>query len=105
VPGQGNNAYIFPGVGLGVIATGARHVTDEMLAAAAKTLAGEVSREDLDTGCVYPPLIRVRNTSCKIAAAVAEVVFRRGLASIPRPENLPAFVREEMFEPEYERYV
>jgi malate dehydrogenase (oxaloacetate-decarboxylating)(NADP+) len=105
VPGQGNNAYIFPGVGLGVIATGAKHVTDEMLAAAAKVLAGEVSQPDLDAGCVYPPLSRIRETSCRIAAAVAEEVFRSGLASIPRPENLPAFVREEMFEPEYKRYV
>jgi malate dehydrogenase (oxaloacetate-decarboxylating)(NADP+) len=105
VPGQGNNAYIFPGVGLGVIATGARHVTDEMLAAAAKTLAQEVSQEDLDAGCVYPPLAKIRETSCKIAASVAEVVYRQNLASVPRPENLLAFMREEMFEPEYHRYV
>jgi len=105
VPGQGNNAYIFPGVGLGVIATGARHVTDEMLAAAAKTLAQEVSQEDLDAGSVYPPLGKIRETSCKIAASVAEVAYRQDLASVPMPENLFAFMREEMFEPEYRRYV
>jgi len=105
VPGQGNNAYIFPGVGLGVIATGAKHVTDEMLAAAAKTLAQEVSQEDLDNGCVYPPLGKIREISCRIAASVAEVAYRQDLASVPMPENLTAFMREEMFEPEYRRYV
>jgi malate dehydrogenase (oxaloacetate-decarboxylating)(NADP+) len=105
VPGQGNNAYIFPGVGLGVLATGAKHVTDEMLAAAAKTLAQEVSQEDLDAGCVYPPLGKIRETSRKIAAAVAGVAYRQDLATVPMPENLLAFIQEEMFEPEYRRYV
>jgi malate dehydrogenase (oxaloacetate-decarboxylating)(NADP+) len=105
VPGQGNNAYIFPGVGLGVVAVGAKHVTDEMLATAAKTLAQEVSQDDLDAGCVYPSLGKIREISSRIAAAVARVAYRQRLASVPRPENLPAFMREEMFEPEYRRYV
>jgi len=105
VPGQGNNAYIFPGVGLGVIASGARRVTDEMLAAAAETLAREVSREDLESGCVFPPLGRIRELSCLIAAAVAEVAYRQELATVPMPENLLAFIQEEMYEPEYRRYV
>jgi malate dehydrogenase (oxaloacetate-decarboxylating)(NADP+) len=105
IPGQGNNAYIFPGVGLGVISCGATRVTDEMLAAAAKALAHEVSQVDLDTGCVYPPLVRIRETSCVIAAAVAEVAYQQGLATVPEPENLLAFMSEEMFEPEYRRYV
>jgi len=104
-PGQGNNAYIFPGVGLGIIAVGAKHVTDEMLAAAAKTLARDVSQMDLVAGCVYPPLGQIRETSCKIAASVAEVAYRQDLASVPMPENLLAFMREEMFEPEYRPYV
>ncbi len=55
-PAQGNNVYIFPGVGLGVIASGARHITDEMFYVAAKSLAKHVSRADLDHGRVYPPL-------------------------------------------------
>jgi malate dehydrogenase (oxaloacetate-decarboxylating)(NADP+) len=105
VPGQGNNAYIFPGVGLGVIASGARRVTDEMLSAAARTLAHEVSQQDLDTGCVYPPLAKIREISCLIATAVAEIAYAQGIATVPMPENLLAFVREEMFEPEYRRYV
>jgi malate dehydrogenase (oxaloacetate-decarboxylating)(NADP+) len=105
VPGQGNNAYIFPGVGLGVMATRAKHVTDEMLATAAKTLALEVSQEDLDAGCVYPSLGTIREISCRIAASVAKVAYRQGLASVPMPENLSAYMREEMFKPEYHRYV
>src|SRR5512139_1696673 len=56
VPGQCNNAYIFPGVGLGVIASGARRVTDRMFSAAALALADQVSRADLESGCVFPPL-------------------------------------------------
>ena len=105
VPGQGNNAYIFPGVGLGIVASGAERVTDEMLAAAAETLAREVSKEDLDSGCVFPPLGRIRDISCLIAAAVAEVAYEQDIATIPRPEDLLAFMQEEMFEPVYRRYV
>jgi len=105
VPGQGNNAYIFPGIGLGVIASGAKRVTDEMLAAAAKILACEVSREDLESGCVFPPLGRIRELSCLIAAAVAEVAYHQEVATVPMPENLLAFIQEEMYEPEYRRYI
>ncbi|MBU1168873.1 MAG: NAD-dependent malic enzyme [Proteobacteria bacterium] len=100
-PGQGNNAYIFPGVGLGLISCKARHVTNEMFLAAAKTLATEVSDADLKRGSVYPPLKRIRDVSVKIAVAVAEIVFEQGLASIPRPEDLPAFIRSQMYTPVY----
>jgi malate dehydrogenase (oxaloacetate-decarboxylating)(NADP+) len=105
VPGQGNNAYIFPAVGLGVIASGARHVTDEMLMAAAKTLAEDVSPADLKSGCIFPPLAKIRETSVTIAAAVAKVAYRQGLATVPEPEDIVTFVREEVFEPLYPRYV
>ena len=105
VPGQGNNAYIFPGLGLGIISCGLRHVTDEMLTAAAKTLAGQVTADRLETGCVYPPLASIREISARIAAAVAEVGYGQGLASVPEPENLLAFMKEEMYQPDYQRYV
>jgi malate dehydrogenase (oxaloacetate-decarboxylating)(NADP+) len=105
VPGQGNNAYIFPGVGLAIVSCRATQVTDEMLAAAARALAHEVSKNDLDRGCVYPPLAKIREVSVVIAAAVAEVAYRQGLATVPEPENLIRFLREEMFEPEYRQYV
>jgi len=105
VPAQGNNVYIFPGVGLGVIASGARHVIDEMFFAAAKTLAHEVSEEDLAQGSVYPPLSRIREVSTAIAAAVAEVAYQRDLATKPRPDDLAAYIKSLMYEPKYQSYV
>lgn len=101
VPGQGNNAYIFPGVGLGVIASGAKLVTDEMFFVAAKTLAAEVVDEDLAIGRVYPALSSVRHVSLSIACAVAEVAFARGLASVERPADLRAHVAGLVYEPTY----
>jgi malate dehydrogenase (oxaloacetate-decarboxylating)(NADP+) len=103
-PGQGNNAYIFPGVGLGVIAVGAKRVTDEMFAVAAETLAGMVSESDLQDGLIFPPLKRVREVSSKIAAAVARVAYARSLASVPEPANLDAFIRSHMYDPAYSNY-
>jgi malate dehydrogenase (oxaloacetate-decarboxylating)(NADP+) len=105
VPAQGNNVYIFPGVGLGVIACGARHVTDEMFFVAAKALAAEVSEDNLEQGSVYPPLNRIREVSATIAAAVAEVAYHRDLATKSRPEDLSAYIRSLMYEPKYQSYI
>ena len=105
VPAQGNNVYIFPGVGLGVIASGARQVTDEMFFVAAQTLAHEVSADDLEQGRVFPPLARIREVSATIAAAVAEVAYRRGLATKPQPEDIPGYIKSLMYEPKYQSYV
>jgi malate dehydrogenase (oxaloacetate-decarboxylating)(NADP+) len=105
VPRQGNNSYIFPGVGLGVVTVRATRVTDEMFMEAARTLASCVSEEDLAQGSLYPPLNRVRDVSAKIATAVAEVAFRDGLADIERPDDLLGYVRSQMYEPAYASYV
>jgi malate dehydrogenase (oxaloacetate-decarboxylating)(NADP+) len=105
VPAQGNNVYIFPGVGLGVIASGARHVTDEMFFAAAKTLAQAVAPEDLEQGRVYPPLARIREVSAAIAATVAEVAYQQDLATKPKPEDLLSAIKSHMYEPQYQDYV
>jgi malate dehydrogenase (oxaloacetate-decarboxylating)(NADP+) len=105
VPRQGNNSYIFPGVGLGVIAVRSTRVTDEMFMAAARTLAEHVSEADLAQGSLYPPLNRVREVSAYIGAAVAEVAFRNDLAEIERPADLLEFVREQMYDPRYVSYV
>ncbi len=105
VTGQGNNSYIFPGVGLGVVVCGARHVNDEMFFEAAKTLAHLVSDEDLGVGCIYPPLAKIREVSAHIAVAVAEVAYARGLATEPRPTDLLAYVKSKQYQPTYQSYV
>jgi malate dehydrogenase (oxaloacetate-decarboxylating)(NADP+) len=105
VPGQGNNAYIFPGVGLGVIASEAERVTDEMFFVAAKTLAKLVTPEDYAKGRIYPGLDRIREVSAAIAVVVAEVAFRDGLTRMKRPDDLPAYVRAQMYDPTHAEYV
>ncbi len=102
VPGQGNNAYIFPGVGLGVIAIKSKHVTDEMFMAAAKSLAEQVSEDDLAMGRIYPPLQDIRKVSAIIATAVAEVAYKQGLATVPRPADLLGYIKSQMYDPAYE---
>ena len=105
VPRQGNNSYIFPGVGLGAIACGATRVTDEMFLAAAQTLADHVTPADLEQGSLFPPLSNTREVSAHIAVAVAEVAFDRGLASKSRPENMLSLVRAHVYDPHYPAYV
>ena len=104
VPGQGNNAYIFPGVGLGASLARSRRVTDEMFLAAARVLAGLVTDEDLDLGRVYPGLSQIREVSARIAAEVAEIAYREGLAQQEPPEDILADIREQMFQPLYPHY-
>ena len=105
VPGQGNNAYIFPGVGLGVIASEAARVTDEMFFVAAKTLAEHGhgrrpgARPHLSQPHPHP------GSLLAIAVAVAEVTFRRGLTTMNRPADLSAHMKAQMYDPKYEEYV
>jgi malate dehydrogenase (oxaloacetate-decarboxylating)(NADP+) len=105
VPGQGNNAYVFPGVGLGVVAVRARRVSDRMFAAAARALAALVLPEDLAVGRIYPSLARIREVSADIATAVAVVAYEEGLAGLPQPADVAALVKAEMWEPRYRSYV
>jgi len=105
VPRQGNNSYIFPGVGLGVIASGARLVTDEMFMSAAKTLADLVPKSDLDQGSLYPALPRIREVSAHIAAAVAQIAYQHHLAAGPPPNDLLAHAQSHMYDPRYCDYV
>jgi malate dehydrogenase (oxaloacetate-decarboxylating)(NADP+) len=105
VPGQGNNIYIFPGVGLGALASESREVTDTMFLAAARTLASLVEPEDLAVGRVYPALTRIRDVSVRIAAAVAAEAHDAGLARAARPADLLADIQARMFDPVYRDYV
>jgi malate dehydrogenase (oxaloacetate-decarboxylating)(NADP+) len=104
VPGQGNNAYIFPGVGLGVVSTGARRVTDVMFIKAARTLTSLVHEDELAQGRVYPALTRIHEVSHAIAVAVAEEVYAGKLTKRPRPDDLAGYIRSQMFQPEYPDY-
>ena len=105
VPRQGNNSYIFPGVGLGAIASRARHITDDMFMTAAHTLAHLVSEADLEQGSLYPALPRIREVSAHIGTAVANTAFKNGLADRPQPEDVFADVEAQMYNPRYRSYV
>ena len=104
VPGQANNAYIFPGVGFGVLVSGARRVTDAMFAAAARSLSDSASDGQLQAGCLFPRLEDIREVSARIACATAEIAYARGLAQTPKPKDLLAEIRSRMYQPEYPRY-
>ena len=101
VPGQGNNAYIFPGLGLGALQGKLTRVTDEMLITAAETLASCVTDKEISQGCLYPPLHAIRAVSIKIAVAVAETGIAQGFADGPLPANFEDLVRESLYEPYY----
>ena len=104
VPGQGNNAYIFPGVGLGVIVSRARTVTDEMFLAAAHSLANQVSESDLERGRIYPSLTRIRQVSALIARDVAKIAYDEGLTDKEEPDDILADIHEYMYQPVYPHY-
>jgi malate dehydrogenase (oxaloacetate-decarboxylating)(NADP+) len=101
VPRQGNNSYIFPGIGLGAIASRTRRITDDMFMAAAQTLARLVTESDLEQGSLYPALPRIREVSAQIAAAVAGAAYRNRLTDKPKPADVLADVRAQMFDPHY----
>ncbi|WP_305907892.1 NAD-dependent malic enzyme [Methylomarinum sp. Ch1-1] len=100
-PGQGNNAYIFPGIGLGALACQATRISDEMFLKAAEVLADSVADDDLRQGSLYPPLSQLREVSLKIAAAVAEVAYRQGLAKAADRDIRIETIRAMMYDPVY----
>ena len=101
VPGQGNNVYIYPAVGLAVFATEASRVTDEMFLKAAESLAAQVTEQDLAVNLIYPPMANIREASVEVAIRVAELIFDRGLARVPRPADVGEFVRSKVYDPAY----
>jgi malate dehydrogenase (oxaloacetate-decarboxylating)(NADP+) len=100
-PGQGNNAYIFPGLGLGVVLSESTKVTDNMFLAAANALAAQVSDEDLKNGTLYPPLSKIRDVSAKIATAVIIQAGDDNVFVVPQPPNCEQFVKKHMYDPSY----
>jgi malate dehydrogenase (oxaloacetate-decarboxylating)(NADP+) len=98
-PGQGNNAYVFPGIGLGAIACRARTLPDELFLTAARTLAGLVRQNDLDEGALYPPLKEIRQISLAIATSVATRAYAMKLARQRRPKNVRRSIEAAMYRP------
>jgi malic enzyme len=102
--GQGNNAFIFPGVGLGVLLAGATKVTNRMFYAAAQALAGAVSEAELVTGLLYPDVDRLREVSASVAAAVMAQAVNSRLCGEMDATTIRRTVSEGMWEPTYPLY-
>jgi len=100
-PAQGNNAYIFPGIGLGVYASSARLISQSMFLAAAEVLASIVTEQEIATGAIYPTLTRVREVSHAIAVAVCRVAVSEGLTDVELPNDLESYIHSLMYEPNY----
>eukprot|EP00096_Caligus_rogercresseyi_P015382 TRINITY_DN7828_c0_g1_i1.p1 TRINITY_DN7828_c0_g1~~TRINITY_DN7828_c0_g1_i1.p1 ORF type:complete len:584 (+),score=160.73 TRINITY_DN7828_c0_g1_i1:390-2141(+) len=102
-PGQGNNAYIFPGVALGVITVGINHISDRVFLSAAQALSETVTAEDLAVGRVYPSLSKIKETSLKIAHKIAENAYVNDMASFyPKPKDLLQFISEQLYDYDYD---
>jgi malate dehydrogenase (oxaloacetate-decarboxylating)(NADP+) len=101
VPGQGNNVYIFPAMGMAVLATQAKRVTQQMFIVAAKAVAEQVTQEDLNSGLIYPPQSQILDASLHTAAKIATYVFDNNLARVERPKDIEAHVRAMAYKPVY----
>lgn len=103
-PGQGNNSYVFPGVALGVVACGLRHITDKIFLTTAEVIAQQVSDEHLEEGRLYPPLDTIRDVSLKIAEKIVKDAYQEKTATVyPEPPNKEAFVRSQMYSADYDQ--
>jgi malate dehydrogenase (oxaloacetate-decarboxylating)(NADP+) len=101
LPGQANNFYIFPAVGMAIFATQAKRVTDEMFIEAGQTVADQVPADLLKQGLLYPLQSNILETEIQTAARVAKLVFDAGLARVERPADMVSFIREHVYKPEY----
>jgi malate dehydrogenase (oxaloacetate-decarboxylating)(NADP+) len=101
VPGQGNNVYIFPAMGMAVFATEAKRVTEEMFIVAARAVAEQVTEENLSTGLIYPPQSHILDASLHVAERIAGYIFDQGLARVPRPDDVRAMIHARAYRPVY----
>src|SRR5580658_7777814 len=102
LPGQANNFYIFPAVGMATFATQARRITDEMFIEAGQAVADQVSPDLLKQGLLYPLQSNILETEISTAARVAKLVFDAGLARVPRPADIVAYIRGLVYQPTYQ---
>lgn len=98
-PGQGNNAYVFPGIGLGALACRARTIPDALFLTAARALARLVTPDDLEKGCLYPPLKDIRRISLAIAVRVAGAAYALKMARGRKPGDLRRTIAQSMYDP------
>jgi len=105
IPGQGNNVYIFPAIGLAVLATESKRVTQKMFIRAAQAVAEQVSEEQLASGLIYPHQSHIFEASLHAAVRVAELIYDSDLAGVPRPKDVSAQVRSYAYSPVYPSYV
>ncbi len=101
VPGQGNNVYIFPAMGMAVFATEAQRITDDLFILAAAAVADQVTDADLASGLIYPPQGRILETSLRVTERIATGIFELGLARVPRPADVGALIRSRAYRPRY----
>jgi malate dehydrogenase (oxaloacetate-decarboxylating)(NADP+) len=101
VPGQGNNVYIFPAMGMAIFATEAKRVTEEMFIVAARAVAEQVTDQSLSTGLIYPPQSQILKASLHVATRVAEYIFDNNLARVSRPTDIGALIRARAYRPVY----
>jgi len=100
-PGQGNNVFIFPALGLAIFATEAKRVTDEMLITAAEAVAEQVTKNDFENGLIYPKVNDILKVSINVAVKIAAYIFDNNLANVERPKDIKAFLKSKMYKPEY----
>jgi malate dehydrogenase (oxaloacetate-decarboxylating)(NADP+) len=93
--------YVFPAMGMAVYATRAKLITDEMFIAAARAVAEQVTKAELDVGLIYPPQSEILKTELYAAQRVAEVIFKRDLARAPKPSDIGAFIQSQAYRPQY----
>lgn len=105
VPRQGNNSYIFPGIGLGAIVSKAKRITDEMFMGSAFQLAHLVTESDLEQGSLYPALERIQEVSAHIAVGLVKTAYKRNIAGAPQPTDVLEEVKANMYDPRYQSYV
>ncbi|VDO37525.1 unnamed protein product [Brugia timori] len=105
-PGQGNNSYIFPGIGLGVVLFEVRHIDEEIFLIAAREVASSVTEEDISFGCIYPSLCKIREISVAIALEIGKYSYKHGIAGLyPQPENMEQYIRSQIYSVNYDELI
>ena len=101
-PSQANNFYIFPAVGMAIVATEAKHVPDEIFITAARATADQVTDEQLAKGMLFPPQADVQKASHVTAVKSAERIFELNLARVEKPKSIDKLITSLEYKPIYE---